>query len=154
MSRRAHFGIVTDASPPFAPVRATFPCPALLTAAARAALGGARESLLGSVMAVRLGTGLRPPFPLSASVRTARAAAARSWLGALTIPAKTRTALHRAFAASAGTDLAQVADALAQVTDVTSPHLDRGARSELVRLVEGLRAESAMLAGLRGGPVE
>jgi hypothetical protein len=135
-------------------VRASFPCPALLSAAARAALGGARESLLGDVMAVRLSTGMRQPFPLPASVRAARATAARSWLGALTIPAKTRAALHRAFTASAGTDLAQMADALAQVTEVTSSHLDRGARSEFLRLIEGLRAESASLAGLRRGPVE
>ncbi|MDH5234613.1 MAG: hypothetical protein OEW77_06605 [Gemmatimonadota bacterium] len=145
---------MTDASPPFAPVRAGFPCPALLSAAARAPLGGARESLLGGVMAVRLNMGLRPPFPLPPSARAARAAAARSWLGALTIPAKTRAALHRAFAASTGTDLAVAADALAQVTEVTSAHLDRGARSELVRLIEGLRVESASLAGLRGGPIE
>ena len=125
-----------------------------MTTAARASLGGARESLLGSVMAVRLATGMRHPFPLAPAVRTGRAEAARAWLGALTVPAKTRAALLRAFAASAGNDLAQVADALAQVTEVTSPHLDRSARSELTRLIEGLRSESAMLAGDGDGSVE
>jgi len=145
---------VTDASPPFAPVRATFPCPALIAAAARAPLGGARESLMGGVMAARLACAMRAPFPLVATARAARAEAARAWLGAITVPAKTRTALLRAFAASAGEDLAQVADALGQVTEVTAPHLDRGARSELMRLIEGLRTEAALLAALRDGPVE
>lgn len=145
---------MTDALPPFASARASFACPALLSAAARATLGGARESLLGSVMAVRLSTAMRAPFPLDAPLRTARAEAARAWLGAISLPARTRTALLRAFAASAGSDLAQVADALQQVTEVTAAHLDRGARSELVRLIEGLRAEAAMLAASRDGPVE
>lgn len=124
-----------------------------MSAAARAALGGARESLLGSVMAVRLATGMRRPFPLAAPVRTSRAEAARAWLGAITVPAKTRSVLLRAFAASAGSDLSQAADALVQVTEVTSPHLDRGARSELTRLIEGLRSESALLAGAGDGSV-
>ena len=125
-----------------------------MAAAARAPLGGARESLLGSVMAVRLACGMRPPFPLAAASRTQRAEAARAWLAALTVPAKTRTALLRAFAATAGNDLSQAADTLAQVTEVTAPHLDRGARSDLVRLIEGLRASPAMLAEARDGPVE
>ena len=125
-----------------------------MSAAARAALGGARESLLGSVMAVRLATGMRRPFPLAAPVRTGRADAARAWLGAITVPAKTRAALLRSFAASAGNDLAQAADALVQVTEVTSLHLDRSARSELTRLIESLRSESGMLAGDRDGSVE
>ena len=145
---------VTDASPPFAPARATFPCPALMAAAARAPLGGVRESLLGDVMAVRLASAMRPPFPVAAVARAQRAEAARVWLGALTVPAKTRTVLLRAFAASAGNDLSQVADSIAQVTEVTAPHLDRGARSELVRLIEGLRAAPAALAEAREGPVE
>ena len=125
-----------------------------MAAAARAPLGGARESLLGSVMAVRLACGMRPPFPLAAPARTQRAEAARAWLAALTVPAKTRTALLRAFAATAGNDPSQAADTLAQVTEVTAPHLDRGARSDLVRLIEGLRASPAMLAEARDGPVE
>ena len=154
MVREPHFPDVPDASPPFAPVRATFSCPALLALSARAALGGAREALLGAVMAVRLVSGLRPPFPLPAAVRGARADAARAWLGALTVPAKTRTALLRAYATSSGDDLAGAADALAGVTDVTAPHLNRSARSELVRLSERLRAESVLLAGTREHPVE
>jgi hypothetical protein len=138
---------VTDVVPPFALARAHPPCPALLGCASRAALGGARETLLGAVMAVRLLHGFCPPYPLARPVRAVRAESARSWLGALTLPARPRTALLRAFAASAGDDPAVAADALAAVMDVTAPHLDRVARSELVRLGERLRNDCALAGG-------
>jgi hypothetical protein len=150
---RSQFHHVPDAAPPFAPARASFPCPALLSLAARATLGGARESLLGAVMAVRLVEGLRSPHFLPASTREARAEGARQWLGALTLPAKARTALLRAYATSAADDRQSAAEALAAVTEVTSPHLDKGARLELVRLVDALRSEPPVLAGVRDRPV-
>ena len=149
----SQFHPVPDAAPPFAPARASFPCPALLSLAARATLGGARESLLGAVMAVRLVEGLRSPHLLPAPAREARAEGARQWLGALTLPAKARTALLRAYATSAADDRHSAADALAAVTEVTSPHLDKGARLELVRLADALRSEAPLLAGVRDGPV-
>jgi hypothetical protein len=149
----SQFHPVPDAAPPFAPARASFPCPALLSLAARATLGGARESLLGAVMAVRLVEGLRSPHLLPAPAREARAEGARQWLGALTLPAKARTALLRAYATSAADDLQSAADAMAAVTEVTSPHLDKGARLELVRLADALRAEAPVLAGVRDRPV-
>lgn len=142
-----------DVAPPFAPQRAHFPCPALLALAARATLGGARESLLGVVMAVRLTEGLRAPTQLPSGAREQRAEGARQWLAALTLPAKARTALLRAFATSAANDLQGAAEALAAVTEVTAPHLDKGARLELVRLTEALRTEAQLLAGVRERPV-
>ncbi len=140
--------------PPFAPLRATFAFPALLALAGRAGIGGAREALLGAVMAVRLVTGIRPPDPLSPAERQQRAEAARQWLGALTLPARTRTALLRAFATSASGDPTSAADAVEAVTEVTSPHLDKAARSELVRLVTALRADAQQLAVIRERSVE
>lgn len=141
-------------STPFAATRATFACPALLAQAGRAGLGGPREALLGAVMAVRLVSAIRPPKPLDAGVRIARAEVARQWLVAMTIPSKTRTALQRAFATSASGDPAAAADALEAVTEVTSTHLDRASRSELVRLVTALRSDAVQLAGDRERPVE
>lgn len=141
-------------TPAFAPVRATFACPALLGAAGRAAMGGARETLMGAVMVVRLASGMRLPFPLAVAVRENRAEAARAWLVALTVPAKARTAFLRAFATSAASDLLGAADAVDAVTEVTAPHLDRVARSELVRLASGLRTDAAELAGVRERPLE
>jgi hypothetical protein len=145
---------VSDAIPLFAPTRPTFPCPGLLALAARAGLGGARECLLGAVMAARLASGMRTPYPLPRSARQARAEGARAWLGAITLPAKARAALLKAFAASATNDRGVMADALGGVTDVTANHLDRVARSELVRMADGLRTEGLELAGGPGEPVE
>jgi hypothetical protein len=105
-------------------------------------------------MAARLAAGLRNPHPLAATVRKARAEAAGSWLGALTMPAKTRSTLLRAFAASAQPSREVMAEALAQVTDVTATHLDRVARLELVRLVEALRRDGGILAESADRPVE
>ena len=153
MARR-HFDLVSETVPPFAPRRATFPCPGLLALAARAGLGGAREVLLGAVMAARLASGMRSPYPLPSEARQSRADGARIWLGAITVPAKARAALLRAFAASAGTDRGVIADALGAVTDVTASHLDRVARSELVRLADDLRADDLLLAGTPDRPVE
>ncbi len=150
----AHFPRVPAPVPLFTPVRASFPCPALLSAAGRAALGGARETLLGAVMAVRLIHAASPPHALDAETREARAEAARTWLAALTLPAKVRTALHRAFATSATGDPASAADALEAVTEVTTAHLDRGARAELVRLVTVLRTAAAQLAEGHERPIE
>lgn len=149
---RGQFERVTDAVPPFALERAVPPCPALLACAGRASLGGARETLLGAVMAVRLLAGLTGPYPLARPVRAVRAEAARLWLGALTLPAKPRTALLRTFATSAGEDAGMAADALAAVMDITAPHLDRAARSEVTRLTERLRG-AGVLAGARPAPV-
>lgn len=142
---RPHFDLVPQPQPRFAPVRATFACPALLALAGRSGIGGARETLLGAVMAVRLVSGLRPPFPLEPAVRTARAEAARQWLGALAVTAKARTAFLRAFATSASGDPMTAADAIEAVTEVTAPHLDKASRSELVRLAQALRADAASL---------
>lgn len=140
--------------PPFAPPRATFPCPALLAAAARAPLGGAREALLGATMAARLASGMLGPMPLERGVRLARAEGARLWLGALAIPQRTRAVLLRALGASASEDPAAAAEALGQVAEALAPHLDRGAKAELARLAEGLRGVTAALAAPRDGPLE
>lgn len=145
---------MSEPVPPFAPERAVFPFPALVALAARAGLGGARETLTGALMAARLAAAMRGPRPLSVAARASRAAGARAWLGALSVPAKVRSALQRAFAASAGSDRLVMSDALSGVTDVTAIHLDRGARLELVRLVEGLRAAGPLLAGAPDEPVE
>lgn len=148
------FVAVSETPPPFAPERAQFACPGLLALAARSSLGGAREALLGAMVAVRLAASLRGAHPLPTATRALRAEGARTWLGALTVPAKVRTALLRSFATSAGADRSVAAEALAQVTDVTATHLDRVARSELMRLVDGLRADAAALAGATDRAVE
>ncbi len=152
-----HLERVTDATPPFAPIRAVFPCTGLVAQAARAALGGPREALLGTLMVVRLTVGLRGPHPLPIEVRRARASGAKGWLTALAVPTKLRAAFTKAFGATAEDDPAAMAEALEAVTDITAPHLDRVSRSELARLVTALRGDAAAspipLAGVAARPV-
>ena len=135
-----------EASTPFAPARALFPFPGLAAVAARAPLGGVREALTGVLMVARLAQGMRLPHPLPVEIRRARAEQAKGWLSAFTLPAKTKTALLRGIAASAQGDRHVMAEVLGGVTDVTAAHLDRMARSELLRLAESLRQDAAVLA--------
>lgn len=122
--------------------------------AARAALGGPREALTATVVVVRLAYGMRGPAPLPAEARQERAQAAKAWAGALALSAKLRTAVLRAFVTSAGRDRAAMADALLQVTEITAPHLDRVARSELDALEAELRRAGPLLAGAADRAVE
>ena len=145
---------MSDATPPFAPPRAVFPCPGLAVHAAKAPLGGPREALLGTLMVARLATGMRGPYPLPPEARVARANGARGWLTALAVPTKLRAALQKAVAASAEDDRRAMAEALEGVTDITAPHLDRVARSELAKLLAGLRLDAPPLAGVAHRPVE
>lgn len=137
---------MAEPSTPFAPPRAQFPFPGLVAAAARAALGGPRETLTGVLMVVRLAQGMRLPHPLTVDARRARAEQAKGWLTAVTLPAKTRTALQRAIAASAQGDRTVMAEVLTGVTDVTAAQLDRAARSEVARLASELRQDAVALA--------
>ncbi len=135
-----------EAPAPFAPSRAVFPFGGLVAAAARAPLGGPRETLTGAVMVARLAQGMRLPHPLLVDVRRARAEAAKGWLSAFALPLKTKQSLLRAIAASAQGDRTVMADALAGVTDVTAGYLDKAARLELAQLAESLRSDAAVLA--------
>lgn len=139
---------MAEAPTPFAPPRALFGFSGLAAAAAQAQLGGAREALTGAVMVARLAQGMRLPHPLPLDVRRARAERMKSWLSALTVPAKTRAALLRGIVVSAQGDRIVMAEALGGVTDVTAAHLDRVARSELTRLAECLRQDALVLAGV------
>lgn len=139
---------MVDAPTPFAPPRAHFAFPGLAAAIGRAPLGGVREALAGAIMVARLAQGMRLPHPLPVDTRRARAEQMKGWLSALTVPAKTRSALLRAIVVSAQGDRMVMSEALTAVTDVTAAHLDRVARSELTRLAEFLRQDALVLAGV------
>ena len=117
-------------------------------------MGGAREALLGALVVARLATGMRGPYPLPPEARRARANGVRAWLTALAVPTKLRAALQKALAASAEEDRRAMAESLEGVTDITAPHLDRVARSELTKLIAGLRSDAPPLAGAAHRTVE
>jgi hypothetical protein len=107
-------------------------------AAGRAPLGGPREALLAALIGARLAAGALAGQPLAAAQRAARADAARAWLSSVAVGPVIRVAAQRLFEATARADAAGVAAALTKVTEVTAPHLDSAARSELVSLIDRL----------------
>lgn len=121
-------------TPPFALALPAFRFRALAALAARAQLGGPREVVLACYLASRLARGVTGPPALPAEVRAGRAAAARSWLSALALPAGMRLPLAKLIDHTGGADPAAVAQALGRVTEVTAKYLDPGALSELQQL--------------------
>lgn len=120
--------------PPYALTAPSFAFRALASLAARAALGGPRETALAALVAARLALGAAPPHALAPALRVARAEAARVWLTSVALPAPVRSAIGRLLDASGGNDDRAILASLVKVTDVTAPMLSRGARSELDRL--------------------
>lgn len=120
--------------PPYTLTAPTFAFRSLATLAARAALGGPRETALATLIAARLAAGAAPPTALAPPLRAARADAARVWLSSVTLPAQVRAAIGKLVDASTGNDDRTILASLAKVTDITAPMLTRGARSELDRL--------------------
>lgn len=125
---------------PFALTNAVFSLRALAIAAGRAPLGGPRESVLAALVVARLAAGALPAARLTPAQRAVRADHARTWLGTIAIPAVPRMTSARVVELSVTGDSAGLAAALAKVTDVTAPYLDRAARSELDSLSVRLRA--------------
>ena len=129
-------------SPPFLPyalVSPSFPFRHLAAQAGRAPIGGAREVALGCFMAARLASECaRNDAEADQPARQARAEAARSWLGTLTLPAVVRTPLARCFDSSAGGDTELVAREVASVRAACSSYLDAASRAELDALAEAL----------------
>jgi hypothetical protein len=120
--------------PPYTLTAPSFAFRALASLAARAALGGPRETALATLIAARLAAGAAPPISLAPPLRVARADAARVWLSSVTLPAPVRAAIAKLVDASAGNDERTIAASLAKVTDITAPLMTRGARLELDRL--------------------
>jgi hypothetical protein len=122
------------------PLRFRFP--AVAAHAARAALGGQREVALGVLMVARLAADVLPGG-LAPDVRRERATGARQWLGALTLPAGTRSALAAALASTAGDDVSAVAQQVSVVLGVTGERLGPAARAEVERLALALERAAA-----------
>jgi hypothetical protein len=121
-------------SPPYALTPPAFPQRALTALAARAALGGPRETLLAVVQAARMVEGAVGPHPLPESLRRTRANAARGWLSALALPQSPRQVIGRVIEASAGSDRQALAEAWQAVVPLAPVGADIAARNELRRV--------------------
>ena len=123
-----------QSSPPYALIAPEFRFRGLAALAGRAALGGARELVLGTLLGARLVEGVVGDHPLSASLRRARATAAKTWLSALALPASTRSTLAKLAEATGGDDLTALKDAWESAAALVVPTLDAASRVELRRL--------------------
>jgi hypothetical protein len=119
---------------------------AVAEAAGRAPVGGPREAVLATLLGARLAAAALPPRALASSLRAARAESGRAWLGTVALQPVPKAAASRLLESTAGSDLNAIANALAKVTDVTAPWLDRSARSALDSLVQALRGLPAAQA--------
>lgn len=126
-------------APPYALETFAFSLPALATSAGYAPLDGDRELVLGMWMAARLVQGMLPPVSLSPVDRATRAERARHWLGNLAVPQPARMAILRAFDASAMYPVT-AADALSELAQTLTGHLDDASQQEVAGLVARLRA--------------
>jgi hypothetical protein len=120
--------------PPYALSPVGFRFRALASLAGHAALGGARELLLATLLAARLVEGAVGSYPVAPALRRARAVAARAWLSSLAIPAQTRVTFARLFDLTAQEDRTLLADAWEHLVILVTPALDLAARTELRRL--------------------
>src|SRR5687767_14007654 len=130
---------VIGARPPFALDTPQFLCPALAQLAGRAPLGSGREVLLACFVGTRLAATLLPAYALPAAVRQARAAAARTWLATLSLPAALRVPCARLVDASGGDDADALATALERVTSGATEQLDGAARAEMEGVARAVR---------------
>lgn len=126
--------------PPFALAEPSFALRALAVAVSRAPLGGVREALMATLVAARLAATATGPRALAVPLRAERAAAAKHWLGALTLPTGVRSAVAQLIEASVAGESASLSAALAKVTEVTAANLDRKARLELDALARAVAA--------------
>lgn len=124
-------------APPYALDMFAFSLPALASCAGRAPLGD-RELALGVLMSARLALGMISPIELTAVERTLRAEKAKHWLGSLTLPQPARLALFRAFDATA-TYPPRAAEALAELAQLVTGHIDSASQDELATLVHRLQ---------------
>ncbi len=126
--------------PPYALAPVVFRFRALAALAGRLPLGGEREVAMTLLMGARLADGCtaREGFPVEQ--RRARAAGARHWIGALSLPAATRSAALQVAEASAGESMEGVAAALDRLIAIAAPLLDPPSRAELRQLLSALRA--------------
>lgn len=135
---------------PYALVTPSFPFRHLAALAGRAPIGGAREVALGCFVAARLAAelGSAAPEPLE-EARQARAAAAKSWLGTLTLPAAVRAPLARCIESSGKSGVAAIARDVAALRSACASYLDAGSRAELDALAEGLNGAGRAVLPVR-----
>jgi hypothetical protein len=126
--------------PPFALDAPEFRFRALALSSGRASIGGGRELVLAALLGARLIDGVVGPHPLPPAHRRLRAAAARTWLSALALPASSRLIMARLVEATAMDDRRALLEAWENLAALVSPALEGAARNELRRVTIALHS--------------
>lgn len=138
---------------PYALVTPSFPFRHLATLAGRAPIGGTREVALGCFMAARLAAACGgTDTEITSEGCEARATSARSWLGALTLPAAVRAPIAKCIESSARRNAQASARDVTAMRDACASYLDAASRTELDALIERLTGTFAGV--LPGRPSE
>ena len=93
---------------------------------------------MATLLAARLVVGALPPAPLPQQVRIGRANGARAWFAALAVPPTFRQSLTRLMDATTSVDRDGLEAALRTLIDVSAPHLDAPALTELREIIRVL----------------
>ena len=130
------------ALPPHALRVPVFPFRGLAALAARAPIGGAREVALACFVAARLAAERLERDAVPEVGRAARSVAAKSWLGALALPAPVRVPLVRCIdlAGVAEGELRTLATELEALEQAAATYLDGPSRAELAALAAAMAA--------------
>ena len=128
------------AAPPYALASTGFAFPALAALAARAPIGGQRETVLACLVVARLVSAVAPPSILTIESLRERAEAARAWLGTHQLPQDVRGRLGQTANATGSGDATTVAAELEALVEAAGDALDAPSKAELARLITRLRS--------------
>lgn len=128
------------AQPPYALATTPFRFRALAALAGRLPIGGEREIALAAFVAARLAGASVGDRSLSDELRKARAVGARQWMGALTLPAATRTVVAQLADASTNGDREGLATCVDRLAAQVASVLDGASRTELRQLAAAIRS--------------
>jgi hypothetical protein len=124
--------------PPFALANPSFRFRALVSHAGRAALGGDREVALACFGAARLAAAMLPPYLLSPTDVSARAAAMKQWLASIALQNAARHAVTAVIDAVSAGNKGAAANGIDHLIKVVAPHLDPPSITELRELAREL----------------
>ena len=128
------------ATAPYSVTPTPFRFPALAALAGRAPIGGQREIVLGTYVAVRLADDALSDVGLSVDARADRARAARHWLGMIALPSPILAALVKAAEATTR-DSGTIAEGLRSLLEAVDLSLDEASRAEMRILIGALAAQ-------------
>jgi hypothetical protein len=125
------FDDVIGQPPRFALATPHFRFRALAAFAGRASIGGDREIAMACLVAGRLVATMLAPFRFSSSDTRTRSAAAKQWMGSLSLPAPVRAPLTQVADAVSAGNPASVATAIEKLVAVVSGKIDDASVGEM-----------------------